>query len=153
LGDYLIVYNVTDSAGNPGEIGRVVRVAGSCSGEGEGEGEGEIEPSQQLAQALLDAFESVDTDVDGAIDFLEAQGLFAALTQAEFDALDGDGDGEVSQAELIAAGAVLPAKGGCFGGGKVGKVVSDIKNFFGELFVLGLLSIVFVVWGRFGVRP
>ena len=81
LGDYLIIYNVADSAGNPGEIGRVVRVAGSCSGEGEGEGEGEIEPSQQLAQALLDAFESVDTDVNGAIDFLEAQGTVPVLRE------------------------------------------------------------------------
>ena len=66
---------------------------------GEGEGEGEGEPSQEIAQALIDDFEDGDTDDNGTLSFTEAPALFAALTLAEFNALDTDSNGELTQRE------------------------------------------------------
>ena len=62
--------------------------------------------------------------------------------------MDHDGDNELTEAELEAG----PATGGCFGGGKSLKLVTDLKDFFGDLFLLGLLTIVLVAWRGFGVK-
>ena len=129
--------------------------------EGEGEGEGEGEASQEIAQALIDDFNDGDTDGNGMLSFAEAQGLFAALTLAEFDALDTDRNGELNQLELEDAGAVPgtggegegKTGGGCFKESNSPKIFTDLKNFFGELFLLGLLTIVLVAWRGFGGRP
>jgi len=33
------------------------------------------------------------------------------------------------------------------------EILADLKYFFGDLFLLGLLSIVLVAWRGFGVKP
>ena len=153
-GIYLILYTVTDSSGNSVEQGRAVMVADNCSGgnEGEGEGEGEGEPSQEIAQALLDDFSTGDGNSDGRLNFAEAQSVFADLTQAAFDLLDSSGDEVLSRTELELTGAMAYASGGgCFSGGKSLDALSDLKDFFGDLFLLGLLSIVLVAWRGIGL--
>ena len=40
-----------------------------------------------------------------------------------------------------------------FGGGKSTNALTNFKDFFGDLFLLGLLALVFVAWRRFGERP
>jgi hypothetical protein len=147
VGDYFITYTAEDSSGNQAQRGRVVRVAGNCAGEGEGEGEGEGDAGQQTAQAIMNAFDTLDISANGGLSLTEVQGIFAAFTQAEFDILDTNFDGEVTREELEIAGAVRPAKGGCRG--RATKTVSSVKDYIGDLFLLGLLTLTLVAWRRF----
>lgn len=89
------------------------------------------------------------------LSFEAARGVLAGLTRAEFAAYDLNGDGVLSQEELDAAVAKKAdhENGGCFSGGKSLGVLTDLKAFFGDLFLLGLLSVVLVAWRGFGVRP
>ena len=145
LGDYLVTYDVMDSSGNSAaQVGRAVSVQGDCPGEGEGE------PSQEIAQELTDNFDAGDADDDDSLDFEEAQNLLAGLTLAEFNALDQDGDNELTRAELKAAGVVPPRAGGCF---KAGKMLVDIKTIFGDLFLAALMGIVLLSTSRLKFRP
>ena len=80
----------------------------------------------------------------------EASAFLAGLSLAEFTALDFNGNGELSQAELEVTGAVPPSTGGgCRS--KSSKTLNDLKDFFGDLFLLGLLSIVLVAWRGYRV--
>ena len=97
----------------------------------------------------MNDFDAGDFDDNGTLSFAEARVVIAGLTQAEFDLLDFNGDGELSEDELRVAGAESPCSG-CFCSGKSTKV---LKDFFGDLFLLGLLSIALVAWRGFGVRP
>ena len=64
---------------------------------------------------------------------------------------------EISEPSVPTIGApwyTVPSTGGngCFGGSKAGKTLGDLKDFFGDLFLLGLLSISFVTWRRLASR-
>ena len=106
-----------------------------------------------------------DADSRGGLSFAEAQLLISGLTLAEFRSLDFDGDNALSEAELVVADAAPSGegegeieskgdtRGGCFSKGNSSKVLRGIKDFFGDLFLLGLLSIILIAWRGYGVRP
>ena len=50
--------------------------------------------------ALLDAFEIIDSNVDGALSYAEASAFMRDLTTAEFDALDANGDASITANEV-----------------------------------------------------
>ena len=76
--------------------------------------------------------------------------VLASPTLAQFNALDKIGDSELTNADLEYTGAVPPSTGSCNGNSP--KILTDLKGFFGDLFLLGLLTIVLVAWRGFGVR-
>ena len=112
---------------------------------------GEGEPSQEITQALIDNFSSGDIDLNETLSFIEAQRIFAVLTRPEFDALDENSDGQLSQAELD--DVIAPTTSGCNSGNKSQKTFSNLKDFFGDLFLLALLSLVRATWRGLKVRP
>ena len=60
----------------------------------------------------------------------------------------------LSQHELTATGAIPPSTGGgCRGKSNAEKVLTNLKDFFGNLFLIGLLTIVLFAWRGFGMRP
>jgi hypothetical protein len=115
----------------------------------------EGEPSQEIAQLLMDDFYFGDFNFNGTLRFQEAPGVLGNLRQAQFNALDANGNGELSQAELELVGAVPPSSGGggCFKKSNSSRIFTDLKDLFGDLFLLGLLSFVLIAWRGFGVRP
>ena len=106
---------------------------------------------------------------NGGLSFAEAQVLFSSLSLAAFSTMDLDGDSALSEAELVFAGVegdtdadeggqgAVEDKGdtggGCFAYGKLSKILTDFRGFLGDLFLLGLLSLVLVAWRGFGVKP
>jgi hypothetical protein len=137
-GTYILRYNVADAAGRAAaERIRIVTV-----------GELDEVALQDTAQSIIDTVAA-----NGAITLLEAQELIPGLTEGVFSTLDTDSDGMLTQLELEATGAVAPPSGGCNSGEKSLKALSDIKNFFGDLFLLGLLALVLVAWRGVAPRP
>lgn len=108
-----------------------------CVVVGEGEGEGEGEDTRTLAEwatALLAAFEGADANVDGRLSFEEAMTAETGLGREMFDALDGDGDGLLSQAELEAHAGTDPVDGvGC-----LENAAMRFRDFLGDLFLATL---------------
>ena len=88
-------------------------------------------------------------DSSGGLNFAEAASILSGLTPSQFVALDENGDDELSADEL----APRSTGGGCNGGGKSLKTLTDLKDFFGDLFLLGLLSIILVAWRGLGTKP
>lgn len=72
---------------------------GTLSVTGSGEGEGDLE---SIADALLTDFDSLDLDESGGLSLAEARVSQAALSPIQFNELDGNKNGEVSEAELEA---------------------------------------------------
>jgi hypothetical protein len=68
---------------------------------GEGEWEGEVDDLPFIAQALLNAFSGLDGDSSGGLSLAEAQVDRPALSPAQFDTLDLDGNGTLERVELI----------------------------------------------------
>ena len=117
----------------------------------EGESEGEL---PGIAQDLIDAFDSTDTDQDGQLSFAEASSLVGALTQVQFDEIDIDNDGFLIQSELAAQ--VVAGEGEGEGEGEdptgpncnASKILKEnADRFFGDLFLLGL-SLVVLLGGQ-----
>ncbi len=98
----------------------------------EGETEGEVPNAVTAKQELAGAYDSADTNGDGALSFGEASGAVLGLTQTVFDELDTNGDGQLSADELGVNDST-----GCAGcqGGK--SAVSTGKR-LGDLFLTGL---------------
>jgi hypothetical protein len=123
---------------------------GASEGEGEGEGEGlpegeGSEPTlEEIAAGLADGFASADTNLDGMLSYSEAAAVYPSLTQAQFDALDTDGDGALTEAELapdMPAGCSCPGNKGLKG--------------FGETFgdsLLWMFGLALMVYFRFSGR-
>ena len=63
--------------------------------------EGDPDTPQEIAEDLLDQFDQTDTNDDGAISFVEASAIMPSLTQQQFAELDKDGNGFLSQEELL----------------------------------------------------
>lgn len=74
---------------------------GARDGEGIDEGEGEGADTASAVQQLLAGFSTGDTDNDGLLEFVEAQGLWPRLSEVQFATLDSNGDARLSVAELI----------------------------------------------------
>jgi hypothetical protein len=119
---------------------------GEGEGEGEGEGGGEL---SDLAQDLIDAFDSADADNDDLLSLAEATGAAGGLTEAQFNEIDSDDDGFLSQSEL---NAQVPAGEGegegegeppvmqCSGEGPAARL-----GFSGDLMAV-LLSLGLLLW-------
>ena len=105
--------------------------------------------SDELRNAAQTLIENLRDENDTLL-FVETQFFLANLTQIMFDALDLNGDGELTQEELIAAGAVPPTNdgNGCFANSKTETPLTNLKDFLGDLFLLGLLA-----WCRTTSRP
>jgi hypothetical protein len=67
--------------------------------EGEGEGEGDLE---DIADDLLTDFDDLDSNDSGGLSLAEARIEVAALTQVQFNLIDTNGNGELSESELEA---------------------------------------------------
>ena len=113
--------------------------------------EGEGEPSQEIAQELINDFDAADTNSNGALSFAEASAIVAALTQAEFNTLDVNRNAELPRSELEATGATPPRAGGC--NSKSTKTLTDLKDFFGDLFLLALLTLTLIAWRGTRLSP
>ncbi len=89
------------------------------------EGESEAVDSLTARQLLADSYAWADTNSDGKLSFAEASAALPGLTQAVFNQLDTDGDGQLSTGELGVA-----QETGCRGGQNGGRV--------NDLFLMGL---------------
>ena len=137
-GAFTVTYGVEDSSGNAAVVeSRTVTV---------------VTTLLDTAQTLYDGIDEQGGGPEETLTFAEAQVILAGLTLAEFTRLDLNGDGLLSTTELMDPGAKRP-KRGCFGLFKSNKGVLGIKDFLGDIFLLGLLSMVFVGWRAVGIRP
>jgi major membrane immunogen (membrane-anchored lipoprotein) len=108
-----------------------------------------VEPAVTVqAQALLDGFGPADGDSNGSLSLGEARTVRPYLSDATFAALDANGDGGITQAELDAY--LNPGPGGCDGclGGKGAFPWADWKRFLGDLMLLGVSLAVLLAMGR-----
>ena len=87
---------------------------------------------EEIAAALLEGFAGADANLDGLLSLNEARTVAGSLTRAQFDALDTNGDGGLSEAELRAA---LPASGGV-GSCPIG--AKRLDDLLGDLMLLAL---------------
>ena len=86
---------------------------------------------------LLDAnFDGVDTDQNGGVSYAEALAALPGLTQDVFDAVDSNGDGEISRKEAEDAHGCC----GCSGG--------DFHQRMGDLFLSALAVLTLGLFGR-----
>jgi hypothetical protein len=97
-----------------------------------------------LADELLAAFEAGDANDDGLLSMTEAMTLNSGLTTSDFESLDTDADGFLSEAELEAQNT--PEAGGCVfsGGGAASKAKEHITDFF----LLGMAMLTLLALGR-----
>jgi hypothetical protein len=66
---------------------------------GEGEGEGEL-PIELVAEQLLNAFVSSDTDRNGYLSLAESQSVVPSISSSQYSQLDTNHDGQLSREEL-----------------------------------------------------
>jgi hypothetical protein len=97
---------------------------------------------RRAAQNLLNVFTQADANGDGLLNFAEAQAQIAGLTQAQFDALDLDGNKVLSRAELL---RTVNSSTGC-------NCASDkltpakLRDLAGDLLLLGCATLVLLCW-------
>ena len=112
--------------------------------EGEGESvEGESsegeEPgsTEDHAVSLLEAFDTADTNGDGALSYDEAYTVLSSLTLMQFDSLDTNGDETLTQEELQ---AIVQEKCGC--GNYNSKNTKSLSDLLGDWLLVGLSLLV-----------
>ena len=98
----------------------------------------------EIAQLLLSEF---DGGEDGMLSLAEAQTIYPALTQSEFGEIDLDNNGFLTESEIEAFLAGTPE--GCC---NTSKSVVDLRDYLGDLFLLGLALFALMGWNRM-VRP
>jgi hypothetical protein len=101
--------------------------------EGESEGEGEVESLPVMAQTLYENFSVTDTDHSGGLSLGEVQAQHPALDAGNFNTLDANHNGQLTQDELDQY--LNPDQGGCK---KSSFTLRGLQRRFGELFMLGL---------------
>ncbi len=116
----------------PGSVVAMTVSTGPCASEGEGEPETPTE--EDLRGQLTAAFNAIDTNGDGQVSYAEAAAVLPGLPQAVFNLVDTNGDGQISLAE---AGL---DEGGCKGcnGGKSALGLGNL--FLGGLSLMTLLA-------------
>jgi hypothetical protein len=138
VGENVVTVTGRDVQGNFTTCEAVVTVVdggGVCEDGGEGEGEGEGDNTAvlvDLAVMLLSDFGGADADADGRLAYTEARGAAAGMTPDLFRALDADGNGYLSEAELRAYAPDTPRGGvGCFE-----RAVGRLRDLLGDLLVV-----------------
>ncbi len=86
-----------------------------------------------------------DIDNNGTLSFGEAQAAASNLTQAIFDQIDTNNDGELSQSELEAATVVQPPGCAC---PNQGKALEEWKDIAGDAFLIGMAILTMLAWSR-----
>jgi hypothetical protein len=115
---------------------------GEAPAEGEGEAPTEGETGNvpdEIVDALRDGFAEGDTDGDGALSLEEAQELVPDVEESDFTALDTNGDGLVTESELVAASDDASAGGICGGSKKQGDWRKQLGDWMGLLVGLSAL--------------
>jgi len=110
------------------------------------EGEMSIE---DLAATLLEQLENADANGDGQLGFGEASSAVPELQQTQFDAIDTDGDGQLSREELVAASGGEPEGGCCARCNKSKSPAETIKHFMGDWLLLGLSLMLLLAWSTY----
>ncbi len=91
------------------------------------------------AQQLLNGFAAADADHSGGLSFTEAAAAIPGLTQDQFNQMDANGDGQLTQAELNQ----FLNPGGCTCG-KADFTLAGFKGRLADLFPTGLALLVLV---------
>ncbi len=105
----------------------------------------EKEESIDFAYAMLDSFDTLDTNRDGLLTLQEAQSLIMGLDTETFLSFDTDGDGQLSEEELELAIQKLRTCGSQLRRGcscAVNRVQTWVTDFITILFSLTILSFV-----------
>ncbi|MCF6287350.1 MAG: hypothetical protein L3K26_19535 [Candidatus Hydrogenedentes bacterium] len=89
---------------------------------------------------MLNAFATLDTDNDGSLSFSEASQGLSALSNADFNVLDENGDGQLTQSELNAA------VGTTGGFGCIALAESRFEEYFGDIILLILAALTLVTY-------
>lgn len=125
-------------------------IEGQIEGQAEGMTEGEAVNTLAAAETLQNGFSQADEDANGALSFAEASAFVAGLTEAQFNELDGNGDGSVTAAELAAYIEANTLVCGC----NCNKAEVYSRDWFrrslGDLFLAGLGLILLVAGTRMG---
>ena len=146
-GIYLTIGAVTQQCSNTVAAGAVIAqnpAAGSQVASGSavaltvstGPCEGPPPTEGALRSLLTQTFDAVDGNGDNQISYSEALASLPGLTQEVFSRVDSDGDDQVSRAEA----GLDQGGGGCAGcnGGKGSFTIDKMKKAFGNLFLAGL---------------
>jgi hypothetical protein len=142
---------------SPGTSPVRIGVSGGGSKVGRVSGAGRIVPGPQPGSG--DGFDSRSIS--------EAALLFPGLNVLQLEAMDLDGDGRLSDSELVASGlstaensapenGLTPkgdTRGGCFAKEGLVKTFSNLKDFVGDLFLLGLVLTILAGSRGFKSRP
>ena len=121
-----------------------------AEGEGETPVEGEIQtegetPTEEIAEDLLDMFDTTDTNEDGSLSFEEARRVMAGLTQDHFEAMDANGDTYLSRDELLDSAGMDEGCGCC----KTNSATKEnVKRYIGDLLLVGLSLLVLASFTR-----
>jgi beta-lactam-binding protein with PASTA domain len=94
------VISQSPAAGTELPPGTAVSMVVSLGAEPVVEGEGEPVDIDTAKQQLAEAYDTADTNGDGALSFDESAAAVPGLTAATFDEIDTNGDGQLSQDEL-----------------------------------------------------
>jgi len=114
-----------------------------------GESDRQEDNPSEIAQSLVDEFNTADTDNDGKLSFSEASTVWDSLSLMQFDAWDTDNDGLLNEAELVAQGAREPTPGnvelpqGCN--------LESAKRRLGDLLLVGLAIMLFPAADRVSI--
>jgi hypothetical protein len=142
-GNYALIYTAADSGGNPANPAiRLVTVRDNCTPD--------EETLPGLADNLLEVFAAGDTNGDNALSFEEAKEMMSTLTHAEFNAMDSDSDGVLTQAELEAVSnggegeGEGEGEGGCPANSKT--LLEGLRHAAGDLFLLGMALLGLLGW-------
>ena len=108
----------------------------------------------ELAQSLLDSFDSADVNLDGLLDINEARSIVSDLTDGEYNSLDTDNDRFLSMSELGSPGeGEGEGEFGCcspVGGVTASKadIIELLRRALGDLFLLGIALIALVSFSK-----
>ncbi len=105
---------------------------GASFGDGPLLAAGGMPDSAAQATLLVNAFATLDSNNDGGLSLAEASLAFTLFSEAAFNEIDENGDGQLTEQELSRA-ASSSTSVGCFGQSK-----SNLRRSLSDLFLLGL---------------
>ncbi len=110
--------------------------------------EGEPETLEEIAEVLLEQFDTLEVDENGLASYEQVQTILPNLTEQQFNDLDKDGDGYLSRAELLATteGDEEECTGcrACMGCCKSETGVKTLQRHLGDWLLVGLSLLVLI---------